>query len=164
MHICAVTLHRLSAALSPFTANQTFISTFWASILFCFLFVLVLERLFWVRHNLVIKATNGSGRQSGRFGVYMCVCTQLCYSASALRSIANKSKSRNLKWQTFSPFQSLMFVLGYSAAFHSCVVTWFLTNLQECGSGGNSWTGQLAMILTIYTFTLQISCALSLSK
>lgn len=38
----------------------SFTGTFWASILFCFLFALVLERLFWVRRNLVFKAmTNG---------------------------------------------------------------------------------------------------------
>lgn len=34
----------------------------------------------------------------------MYVCTQLCYSASVLRSNANKSNAWNLKWQNFGPF------------------------------------------------------------
>lgn len=113
----------------------SFTSTFWASILFCFLFVLALERLFWVRRGSRLQSAD---QMEGGVGVgdlvYMRVCTQLCYSASVLRSNANKSNSWNLKWQNFSPFHSPMFVLGYSAAFHSCVVNWFLTKRQECGS------------------------------
>lgn len=86
--------------------------------------------------NLVFKAGD---QWKGMFEweiwcIRVCVCTQLCYSASVVRSDANKSNSWNLKWQNISSFHSVMFVLGYSAAFHSRVLKWFFTTRQE---GGN---------------------------
>lgn len=122
-------------------------STFGASILFCFLFALLSGRgCFGSGAILSSKCWPMEGGVWVGDLVYMCVCTQLCYSASVLRSNANKSNSWNLKWQNFSPFHSPMFVLGYSAAFHSCEVNRFSLSAKSVAAG-NLRAGQLDMIL-----------------
>lgn len=84
----------------------SFPSASWVFALFCFLFVVVLERVFWVRNNFVFKAlTNRRGCSSGTFGVCVCVCvcTYKFCATSFLRSNASKSKLLKSEVAKLSP-------------------------------------------------------------
>lgn len=97
-----------SLLLLPLTANQTLLELhhYIFGLLPYFAFYLYLPYRGCFGSDAIFSSKSRPVEGGVRVGdlVYMCVCTQLCYSASVLRSNANKSNSWNLKWQNFSPF------------------------------------------------------------
>lgn len=135
---CAFTLHHLSCCPCPSQLIKhccSFPSAFWASSYFALYLFLSYRGCFGSGAILSSKRWPVEGGVRVGDLVYMCVCVYTIMLLCVSSQIKCQQKQLwNLKWQNFSPFHSLMFGLGHSAAFHSCEVNRFLTKSQEWGS------------------------------